>query len=1032
MSSDEILERLKKLEVDLDERDTRVAELQKKTVDQANVIDGLKEKFDKLGTGAAVVESKADFTTKTWFWTGDIVRSTFLNYFTEKCEHKYWHSSPLLPPGGDQTLLFVNSGMVQYKPIFTGKIPKNSPYETLKRATNSQKCIRAGGKHNDLEDVGRDNYHHTYFEMLGSWSFGDYFKEEAIGWAIDLLVNVYGLPTDRLYATYFEGNEKFNIPADLEAKKIWEKYLPADHILPGNMADNFWEMGDTGPCGPCSELHFDRIGGRNASHLVNMDDPNVLEIWNLVFMQFFREEDRSLSTLPNQHVDTGMGFERITSVLQNKTSNYDTDVFAPLFSAILDLRMKEWNKTKKGPLPLPYRGRMGKDDDDGTDMAYRVIADHIRTLTFGITDKIQPSAVSRGYVLRRILRRGVRYGKQFLNLPDGFFAEMVRVVIRSYGGAFPELVAPGNLENVVAIIKDEELSFLSTWAAGEKRFNAIADEMKKAGKTIVSGKDAADLYQSAGFPVDLTRLMAEDQGMTVDEKGFEEAQKVHQEASKGTKTAGDGQVKLVLETAQTHELEKTMNIAGTDDSLKFESNLTADGLTLQAIYNGEEFVSEASAGARVGLVLDRTPFYAEQGGQVSDVGVIRVGDAVFDVQSCLKFGPYVLHTGSITAGTLMTGTQVTGSVDTEYRSLVQPNHTMTHVLNLALRKVLGKAGQKEVDQKGSLNDSEKLRFDFNCQKGLTAAQLGEVEDICNDQIKRKLGVYTKVVPLASAKTISTLRAVFGETYPDPVRVVSIGKKIEDLLADPTNPEFADTSVELCGGTHMKDTSEAKVFVLVEEAGIAKGIRRIKALTGALAEEAEKTRIAFAQRLKDAHNLPEASMDSEERAINVALGTLVCSAAAKEGFKGELKKLTKKVVAYKKTQSVLKGKQAEEQGVKVATAAKESGAPFSVDVFAFGADGKIAKNVLKKMLKIHPDGAFMLISADPESGKLGAYAGVGKPTIGKISAKDWCGALASDNGGRGGGKPDNAQWVGEFSVGLEKVTAEAKAFATSKF
>jgi alanyl-tRNA synthetase len=1028
MADEDILPRLKKLELDLDSRDEKIVELQNKTVEQAQIIDELKKKYD--GSGKAAVGGD-DFTAKTWFWTADVVRSTYIQYMTKKRGHTFWRSCPLLPPNGDETLLFVNSGMVQYKPIFLGKIPKNHPFEKLSRASNSQKCIRAGGKHNDLEDVGRDNYHHTYFEMLGNWSFGDYFKEEAIDWAWDLLTNVYGLPGNRMYATYFEGNEALNMPPDLEAKRIWGKYLDESHILPGNMKDNFWEMGDTGPCGPCSELHFDRIGGRNARELVNMDDPDVLEIWNLVFMQFFRNDDRSLSKLPNKHVDTGMGFERLVSVLQNKRSNYDTDVFAPLFEAILDLRTKEWVKKKAGPAPLAYRGRMGKDDVDGSDTAYRVIADHIRTLTFGITDKIQPASIGRGYVLRRVLRRGVRYGKQFLNLPDGFFSMLVKTVVQTYGSAFPELTASGNMDNVTAIIKDEESSFLSTWEDGAKRFNSIAAAMQKAGSTVVSGKEAANLYQSFGFPVDLTRLMAEDKGLTVDEDGFEKAQKLHQEASKGNKASGDGEVKLVLEAAQTNELEKVMQVGGTDDSPKYiRDKLTIDGIAVQAIFDGEAFVETAASGQRVGLVMEKTPFYAEQGGQVSDIGEIRgANGAVFKMEQALKFGPYVLHCGTMAAGEISKGSAVTGAVDEDYRNMVYPNHTMTHVLNLALRAVLGKVGQKEVDQKGSLCDSEKLRFDFNCQKGLKPAQLKEVEDICNDQIKQALSIYTKVVPLASAKSISTLRAVFGETYPDPVRVVSVGKKIEDLLADPQNPDWMKYSVELCGGTHMDNTSESKLLVLVEESGVAKGIRRIKCLTGALALEAEATRKAFEQRIVAANALPADKMEAEERAIFQALGSLVCSAAAKAQFKDDIKKLTKKVVKYKKEKSAKLGKVAMEEGKRIAEEAKTNGTPFCVNLVGFGTDGKIAKNVLKAMLKAHPDGAFMLVSPD-SNGKIGAYAGAGKATSKKLSAKDWCGALSGSFGGRGGGKPENAQWVGELSAATAEVVVKSSTeFAT---
>ncbi len=1028
-SIDDIMPRLKNLEVELDKSVLKNAELLKLTAEQSSQIDELKKKFDGKSTNQTTDD---DFTTKTWFWTSDVVRSTFIQYFKEKREHTFWRACPLLPPGGDQTLLFVNSGMVQYKPIFVGKRPQNHPFETMKRAANSQKCIRAGGKHNDLEDVGKDNYHHTYFEMLGNWSFGDYFKAEAIAWAWDLLTNVYGLPGDRMYATYFEGNEALNMPADLEAKELWGKYLKPHQILPGNMKDNFWEMGDTGPCGPCSELHFDRIGGRNARDLVNQDDPNVLEIWNLVFMQFFRHEDRSLTPLPDKHVDTGMGFERLVSVLQNKTSNYDTDVFAPIFQAILDLRIKEWTKNgKKGAEPIPYGGRMGADDVDGTDTAYRVISDHIRTLTFGITDKIQPSNNGRGYVLRRILRRGVRYGKQFLNLPDGFFSALVETVVVAYGAAFPELSATGNMEHVMAIMKDEEDAFLKTWVTGAKLMSTIVKDVKAKGGKVVSGEDAARLYQSAGFPVDLTRLMAEEEGLTVDEQAFEKAQKAHQEASKGDGKSSSGGVKIVLETAETSILEKDKQVGPTDDSLKYgDVSGKIDGLKVKAIFNGTEFVDVATKGNKYGFVLDKTPFYAEQGGQVSDTGAFsNASNGNFAVTHANRFGPYVLHCGEVTEGTFNVEEDVAGQVNAEYRSLILPNHTMTHVLNLALRAVLGKAGQKEVDQKGSLCDSEKLRFDFNCQKPLKQEQLAEVEEICNDQIKKQLEVYCKVVPLASAKSIATLRAVFGETYPDPVRVVSVGQKVETLLSDPTNPEWLNYSVELCGGTHMGNTKESVQFVLVEESGIAKGIRRVKCLTGKLAQEAEATRAAFAQRVKDADALPVENLETEERAMNQELDKIVCSAAAKMQFRTDVKKITKKVVKYKKGLAAKLGKEALAKADVVANEVKESGEKFRVLFFDFAADGKISKKVLTAMTKIH-DVPYMIVAVNTAKNNISCFSSVGKSHHEKIDASKWCNALKDKFGGRGGGKPTNSQWSGDLSVGADVVVAICKEFAAS--
>ncbi|EDK46724.1 alanyl-tRNA synthetase [Lodderomyces elongisporus NRRL YB-4239] len=409
-------------------------------------------------------------------WTASTVRSTFLDYFKSKRDHTYVPSSSVVPHN-DPTLLFANAGMNQYKPIFLGTVDPSSDFAKLKRAANSQKCIRAGGKHNDLEDVGRDSYHHTFFEMLGNWSFGDYFKKEAIGWSWELLTEVYGLEKDRLYVTYFEGDEKQGLEPDMEAKNFWLSVgVAEDHILPGNAKDNFWEMGDQGPCGPCSEIHYDRIGGRNAASLVNMDDPNVLEVWNIVFIQYNRESDGSLRPLPSKHIDTGMGFERLVSVLQNKSSNYDTDVFLPIFDKIREITGVR-----------PYTGKFGSEDKDGIDTAYRVIADHVRTLTFAICDGGVPNNEGRGYVLRRILRRGSRYVRKYMNYPIGsFFQQLVDVVIEQNKEIFPELER--GVADLKEILNEEELSFAKTLDRGEKLFEQYAIIASKTPEQTLSGK----------------------------------------------------------------------------------------------------------------------------------------------------------------------------------------------------------------------------------------------------------------------------------------------------------------------------------------------------------------------------------------------------------------------------------------------------------------------------------------------------------------------------------------------------------------
>ncbi len=489
--------------------------------------------------------------------SSDQIRQTFIDYFAKRQGHTHWPSSPCVPHD-DPTLLFTNAGMNQFKPIFLGQVAPGSPMAGLKRAVNSQKCIRAGGKHNDLEDVGKDTYHHTFFEMLGNWSFGDYFKDEATAWSWELLTSVYGIKPDRLYATYFEGNAALGLPPDEETRQFWLRYLPSDHVLPGNMKDNFWEMGDTGPCGPCTEIHYDRIGDRNAAHLVNTGDPDVIEIWNNVFIQFNREEGGGLKPLPARHVDTGMGFERLTSVLQNVRSNYDTDIFAPIFLSIERLTGAR-----------PYGGRLGAADRDNADTAYRVIADHIRTLTFALTDGAVPSNVGRGYVLRRILRRAVRYGRQMLGAKTGFFAQLVPVVVDRFGNAFPELKK--NPQKVIDIIKEEEESFGKTLDRGIKLFAEVAGRSQNA----ISGADAFKLYDTYGFPVDLTALMASERGLTVDMDGYEAERKKAEELSRAG-GGKEGEKQFTLSGDETARLAR-LGIEATDDTHKFEMRDIARG-----------------------------------------------------------------------------------------------------------------------------------------------------------------------------------------------------------------------------------------------------------------------------------------------------------------------------------------------------------------------------------------------------------------------------------------------------------------------
>jgi len=963
----------------------------------------------KTTTTASTTEEEEEF------WSVNKVRSTWIDYFAEK-EHTFQPSSACAPLN-DPTLLFTNAGMNQFKPIFLGQVDPSSPLSKLKRAANSQKCIRAGGKHNDLEDVGKDTYHHTFFEMLGSWSFGDYFKKEAIDYAWELLTVVYKMDPDRLYATYFEGNE--DVPADLEAKEYWMQYLPEDRVIASNAADNFWEMGDTGPCGPCTEIHFDRIGGRNAAHIVNQDDPNVLEIWNLVFIQYNRGEE-GLSPLPNQHVDTGMGLERLVSVLQDKMSNYDTDAFTPLFNKI-----EEFSKVG------PYEGKILEEDVTKKDTAYRAIADHARALTFAIADGAVPNNEGRGYVLRRILRRATRYGQQILKAEPGFFATLVPIVVDTYGEAFPELVK--NQDTVLEIIQEEEKAFSTMLDRGIKFFAELEDDLKKEGKDTVSGKKAFFLYDTLGFPIDLTELMAEEAGLRLDSNEFKKEMETQKQRSRDARNAskkGGSGVLLEFIAEQTSYLSDTKSIAATDDSYKYELSVKLSS-TISAIYAGKTeaddenvgFDSAAEEGDYVGVVLDKSSFYAESGGQEADTGLVSIvsedgkTEATFVVQDVQSYGGYLLHTGVVTSGSIKVGAGVVCEVDYDRRTHVTPNHSMTHVLNSALRDVLG----DNVDQRGSLCNSEKLRFDFTHKKALTLKQLKRVETICKEVVSAKLPVTSDLIPLSDAQSIDGVRAVFGEVYPDPVRVVKIGK---------------DTSIEFCGGTHMTNTGEAEQFCLVEETAVAKGIRRITAVTRSAARRAidEGTKLQDSVDTTDALK-PESTPELGDLAATLRkeLDEGYISAPLKAQLRSRIEAIQKKSVDYKKAQ--LAGRVDRilndlKQTIQDAADAQKDVLVMKVGI---GADAKASQKVMNTVKSIAPDMAFMGISEEEEGqdvGKVMAFALVPDSMIEKsgLVADAWIRQALERVGGRGGGKPNNAQGQAKECQNVDNIVEDATAFA----
>jgi alanyl-tRNA synthetase len=717
--------------------------------------------------------------------TANEIRQQFIDFFVKKHGHTFVPSSSVVPHG-DDTLLFSNAGMNQFKDVFLGTGTR--PY---KRAANTQKCIRAGGKHNDLDDVGRDTYHHTFFEMLGNWSFGDYFKKEAIRWAWQLLTEVWKLDKSRLHATVFEGDPDNGVPPDEEAAALWrsETDINPKQVHWGSKKDNFWEMGETGPCGPCTEIHIDRTPNKTGSKLVNAGRPEAIEIWNLVFIQYNRGEDRKLTPLPAKHVDTGMGFERVTAVLQNKESNYDTDVFQPIFAAI--------GQITGAP---PYGGKL----DDLRDVAYRVVADHIRTLTFALTDGARIGNAGRDYVLKRILRRAERYGRMCLGATRPFLCELVPTIVDVMSSPFPEL--KGQPDKVAATIRDEEVAFIRNFDRGVHLFQKIVKQTKNRGGTVISGDDAFTLHSQDGFYVDITEQMAGEVGMTVDQEGFQRRMTEFQTQS------GEGQEKLVV-TAITGQLPHT------DEQPKY-AGLAAEGRILGWVQNNTVVDrGKLTAGDQAALLLDRTCFYAEQGGQVGDRGTIITPTGRFQVEDTQKLGDSVVHQGRVVEGTIECGQAAQLEVD-DARADIMRNHTATHLLNWALREVLG----DHVEQKGSLVDAKKTRFDFTHNKALTPEEVQQIERLVNEKIYLDLPVRAVTLPLAEAKKIAGVRAVFGEKYPDPVRVLLIG-------AEQPQQATRAHSVEFCGGTHLQHTGQAGFFKVVGQERVGGGVLRLTAVTG---------------------------------------------------------------------------------------------------------------------------------------------------------------------------------------------------------
>ena len=673
---------------------------------------------------------------------------------------------------GDPTLMFTNAGMNQFKDIILGNVPRKYP-----RVADSQKCLRVSGKHNDLEEVGHDTYHHTMFEMLGNWSFGDYFKKEAINWAWEYLVEVLKLNPERLYATVFEGSPAEGLDRDNEAAGYWEQYLPKDHILNGNKHDNFWEMGDTGPCGPCSEIHIDLRSDEeraavSGADMVNKDHPQVIEIWNLVFMQFNRKADGSLEPLPAKVIDTGMGFERLCMALQGKTSNYDTDVFQPIIKVIAGMAGTTYGTDKQ------------------QDIAMRVIADHIRTIAFAITDGQLPSNAKAGYVIRRILRRAVRYGYTFLDRKEAFMYKLLPVLIETMGDAYPELIAQKTL--IEKVIKEEEESFLRTLETGIRLLDKKMEETKAAGKTVLNGVDAFTLYDTYGFPLDLTELILRENGMEADIEAFNKAMQKQKERARNA---------AAIETGDWITLkEGECKFVGYD---LFECE--AEILRYRQIKQKNKVLYQ--------IVLDQTPFYAEMGGQVGDTGWLIADDEKIDVIDTKRENNLPVHlVAKLPKDVTAT---FTAKINEKKRIQCECNHSATHLLHEALREVLG----THVEQKGSYVSPDSLRFDFSHFQKVTDEEIRKVEILVGEKIRANFPLEEyRNMPIAEAKALGAM-ALFGEKYGDEVRVVKYG-----------------SSVELCGGTHIPATGMIGSLHVIGESSIAAGVRRIEAVTAEGAEQ----------------------------------------------------------------------------------------------------------------------------------------------------------------------------------------------------
>ena len=889
------------------------------------------------------------------------IRSGFIDFFRDR-DHKFIPSSPIVPVS-DDTLLFANAGMNQFKDIFLGL---TAP--ACRRAVNSQKCLRVSGKHNDLEEVGKDTYHHTFFEMLGNWSFDDYFKAEAIEWAWQLLTKVWGIAPEHLWATVFAGNQTDGLPRDDEATELWTKVtpIPPDKVLAFGKKDNFWEMGDAGPCGPCSEIHID-LGPENCDMRnvsghecrVNAGCGRFIELWNLVFIQYNRSDSGTLTPLGAKYVDTGAGLERIAAVLQNKSSNYDTDLFMPIINSLSDITGHK------------YTSRLNHRIDN----AFRVIADHIRSLTFAITDGATPANEGRGYVIRRILRRAARFGRE-LGMHEPFMYKLVPVVVDCLGDAFGEIKQ--RADHVSTVIESEEAAFGRTLDRGIEIFNTAAERAQKSKDKTINGEDAFQLYDTYGFPLDLTELMAKERGLKVDTAKFGELMNQQRQRAR----AAQKDLSLMTTVADTE-------LPATQDLHKY----AADRIDCKILgwIDSEGFKNEGQleAETEVGVVLDRTCFYAEAGGQVGDCGLIESENGRFFVDTTAKIANCIIHKGRLAEGTLAVGECATVTVSQD-RDSIRKNHTATHLLQWALQQVKGKS----IAQQGSLVGPAYLRFDFTCPKALTVEELKKVEQLVREKVETDLPVTCAVLPRQEAEKLGAM-ALFGEKYGSEVRVVAIGADCEEKLSEAFSKEF-------CGGTHVDRLGRIGGFKIIREESISAGVRRITALTGSALTEYLENRSQIIDQLSETLKVP-----AEEVIVRV------------QKLIDDNKKLTKDLKsAARRTgaDAIAEAKKLLETCDKIGQASVIVGRLSTTSV----EEVREAIDMLKKRAK-----SAAVVFAFTDDGKVTLVAGVTDDLVRKgLRAGDIVKQIAPVVEGGGGGRPHMAQAGGKNPTKLDDALAKA--------